>query len=184
MSDAQKSHFQIMLYLCRQFEQPQEIVIFRKINDGIVGSNQQERREVGFRKYMQQHHPRCLIWELNLHAKQDGEDRLMLDHFFERHPQVKNGITFNSKAYIIGEYLQERNQNDFHLIGYDLLKRNVECLKQGSIFFLIAQQPTLQGFNSIKTLCDHLILKKEVTKENFMPIDLLTKENIEFYYSK
>ena len=64
------------------------------------------------------------------------------------------------------------------------MKRNVECLKQGSIFFLIAQQPTLQGFNSIKTLCDHLILKKEVTKENFMPIDLLTKENIEFYYSK
>ena len=165
-------------------EHPQEVVIFRKINDGIVGSNQQERREVGFRKYMMQHHPRCLIWELNLHAKQDGEDHLMLDNFFTRHPQVKNGITFNSKAYIIGEYLQERARTDFHLIGYDLLKRNVECLKQGNIFFLIAQQPTLQGFNSIKTLCDYLILKKEVIKENFMPIDLLTKENIEFYYSK
>ena len=108
----------------------------------------------------------------------------MLDNFFTRHPQVKNGITFNSKAYIIGEYLQERARTDFHLIGYDLLKRNVECLKQGNIFFLIAQQPTLQGFNSIKTLCDYLILKKEVIKENFMPIDLLTKENIEFYYSK
>ena len=108
----------------------------------------------------------------------------MLDNFFTRHPQVKNGITFNSKAYIIGEYLQERACTDFHLIGYDLLKRNVECLKQGNIFFLIAQQPTLQGFNSIKTLCDYLILKKEVIKENFMPIDLLTKENIEFYYSK
>ena len=26
----------------------QEIVIFRKINEGIVGSNQQERREIGF----------------------------------------------------------------------------------------------------------------------------------------
>ena len=160
-NSAQSGYFAARMLSLLAGEQPQEIVIFRKINDGIVGSNQQERREVGFRKYMQQHHPRCLIWELNLHAKQDGEDRLMLDHFFERHPQVKNGITFNSKAYIIGEYLQERNQNDFHLIGYDLLKRNVECLKQGSIFFLIAQQPTLQGFNSIKTLCDHLILKKE-----------------------
>ena len=165
-------------------EQPQEIVIFRKINDGIVGSNQQERREVGFRKYMQQHHPRCLVWELNLHAKQDGEDRLMLDNFFARHPSVKNGITFNSKAYIIGEYLQEKGRTDFNLIGYDLLKRNVECLKQDSIFFLIAQQPTRQGFDSIKTLCDHLILKKDVSPMNFMPIDLLTKENIEFYYSK
>ena len=108
----------------------------------------------------------------------------MLDDFFRLHPDVKNGITFNSKAYIIGEYLQKHAMSDFNLMGYDLLQRNVECLKQGSIFFLIAQQPTLQGFNGIKALCDYLILKKEVAREYFMPIDLLTKENIEFYYNK
>ena len=43
---------------------------------------------------------------------------------------------------------------------------------------------TLQGFDGIKALCDHLILKKEIARENFMPIDLLTKENIEFYYNR
>lgn len=161
-----------------------EIVIFRKINEGIVGSNQQERREVGFREYMQEHHPDCLIWELDLHAKRDTEDTQMLDDFFAKHPKVKNGITFNSKVYIIGEYLLKRNISDFNLMGYDLLQRNVDCLKEGSVFFLIAQQPVLQGYNGIKTLCDYLILKKEVQREHFMPIDLLTKENIEFYYNK
>lgn len=161
-----------------------EIVIFRKINEGIVGSNQQERREIGFREYMQKHHPACRIWDLDLHAKRDSEDSQMLDEFFTKHPAVKNGITFNSKAYIIGEYLLKKQKKDFNLMGYDLLQRNVECLKRGSIFFLIAQQPALQGFDGIKTLCEHLILKKEVTRENFMPIDLLTKENIEFYYNK
>ena len=50
-------------------EDAQEIVIFRKINEGIVGSNQQERREIGFREYMREHHPGCRIWELDLHAK-------------------------------------------------------------------------------------------------------------------
>ena len=109
---------------------------------------------------------------------------LMLDEFFQEHPTVKNGITFNSKAYIIGEYLLKKQKKDFNLMGYDLLQRNVDCLKQGSIFFLIAQQPTLQGFDGIKALCEYLILKKEITRENFMPIDLLTKENIEFYYNK
>ena len=113
-----------------------------------------------------------------------GEDTLMLDEFFQEHPTVKNGITFNSKAYIIGEYLLKKQKKDFNLMGYDLLQRNVDCLKQGSIFFLIAQQPTLQGFDGIKALCEYLILKKEITRENFMPIDLLTKENIEFYYNK
>lgn len=46
-------------------------------------------------------------------------------------------------------------------MGYDLLQRNVDCLKQGSIFFLIAQQPTLQGFDGIKALCEYLILKRK-----------------------
>ena len=161
-----------------------EIVIFRKINEGIVGSNQQERREIGFREYMLKHHPDCRIWELNLHAKRDSDDAQMLDEFFRKHPDVKNGITFNSKVYIVGEYLLKQKKTDFNLMGYDLLERNVNCLKQGSVFFLIAQQPELQGFDGIKALCDHLIFKKEVPRENFMPIDLLTKENIEFYSNK
>ena len=54
-------------------EGAREIAIFRKINEGIVGSNQQERREIGFREYMQRHHPHCQIRELDLHAKRDTE---------------------------------------------------------------------------------------------------------------
>ena len=180
----QSGYFAARMLMLLAGKNAPEIVIFRKINEGIVGSNQQERREIGFREYMQEHHHACRIWELNLHAKRDSEDTQMLDEFFKKHPDVRNGITFNSKAYIIGEYLLKKQKKDFNLMGYDLLQRNVECLKQGSIFFLIAQQPTLQGFNGIKTLCDHLILKKEVTRENFMPIDMLTKENIEFYDNK
>ncbi len=180
----QSGHFAARMLMLLAGKDAQEIAIFRKINEGIVGSNQQERREIGFREYMKQNHPACHIWELNLHAKRDSEDTQMLDDFFAAHPTLKNGITFNSKAYIIGEYLQKKQLTDFNLVGYDLLQRNVECLKQGSIFFLIAQQPTLQGFNGIKYLCDHLILKKKVPHVNFMPIDLLTKENIDFYYNR
>lgn len=161
-----------------------EVVIFRKIHEGIVGSNQQENREIGFRQYMEAYHPSCNILELNLHAEHNNEDNRMMDEFFRSHQAVKNGITFNSKAYIVGEYLQNRNRKDFNLIGYDLLERNVACLKQGSVSFLIAQQPELQGFNGIKSLCDHLIFKKEVTCINYMPIDLLTAETIDYYHNK
>jgi LacI family transcriptional regulator len=160
----------------------QETVIFRKINEGIVGSNQQERREIGFREYMMQHHPDCRIWELDLRVGED--DTALLDHFFDKHPHVKTGITFNSKVYLVGEYLLTHHYPDFHLIGYDLLDRNVKCLTEGSVDFLIAQQPERQGFEGIKTLCDHLIFKKEVSPLNYMPIDLLSKENITFYHHK
>ena len=49
-----------------------EIVIFRKIHEGIVGSNQQENREIGFRQYMEEHHPSCTILELDLHAERNS----------------------------------------------------------------------------------------------------------------
>ena len=137
-----------------------------------------------FRQYMKEHHPACNILELDLHAERNDEDALMLDNFFREHPTVRNGITFNSKVYIVGEYLQTREKNNFNLIGYDLLERNVACLKQGSVYFLIAQQPELQGYNGIKALCDHLIFKKEVNCINYMPIDLLTVETIDYYSNK
>lgn len=159
----------------------EEIVIFRQINAGIIGSNQQENREIGFKEYMKLHRPSCRIYELNLHAKQPGDDTKILDDFFAKYPSVCNGITFNSKVYIVGEYLQKRTTPSFNLIGYDLLERNVACLHQGSVSFLIAQQPEVQGFNGIKVLCDHLIFRKEVEMINYMPIDLLSKENIDFY---
>lgn len=159
----------------------EEIVIFRKINEGIVGSNQQENREIGFKQYMQEHHPDCKILELDLHAKRPSEDNSMLDKFFEEHPNVTCGITFNSKVYIIGEYLQNRKKDNFGLVGYDLLDRNVVSLKQGFVTFLIAQQPEIQGYNSIKAFCEHLIFKKDIQTINYMPIDLITKETIDYY---
>ena len=159
-----------------------EIVIFRQINEGRLGSNQQLHREEGFYEYMKEHCPELKMWELNLYAKQPGEDASLLDDFFAAHPNVKCGITFNSKAYIIGEYMQRHGRTDFHLMGYDLLRRNVACLKAGSIDFVIAQQPTVQGYNSIECLCNHLILRKKVKDCNYMPINLITTENIDFYF--
>ena len=162
-------------------EKPKEIVVFRQINEGRLGSNQQENREKGFRKYMQEHFPDCRIVELNLYAKRPDEDEILLQHFFNEHPQINCGITFNSKVYIVGEYLLKHNKKDFKLMGYDLLSRNVYCLKEGAVDFLIAQQPSVQGYSGVESLCNHLIFKKEVKQCNYMPITLLTIENIDFY---
>ena len=158
-----------------------DIVVFRLINDGKLGSNQQLYREEGFYEYMKEHCPRLQILELNLHAKRPGQDKQLFDDFFRKHPDVTCGITFNSKAYLIGEYMLEQGRKDFHLMGYDMLSRNVACLKEGTIDFIIAQQPTMQGYNSIECLCDSLILKKEVRECNYMPIQLISVENIDFY---
>ena len=55
-----------------------------QINEGRLGSNQQLHREEGFYEYMKEHCPELKMWELNLYAKQPGEDASLLDDFLRR----------------------------------------------------------------------------------------------------
>lgn len=162
-------------------EHNEPVVIFRLIYDGRLGSNQQRNREEGFREYIQNNCPGIKLYELNFYVKNPENNDKIMEDFFLAHPEVNCGITFNSKAYIIGEYMQKTNRKGFKMMGYDLLRRNVKCLKAGTIDFIIAQQPTEQGQSCIECLFEHLILKKEVKAYNYMPITLISKENIDFY---
>lgn len=162
-------------------EHNEPVVIFRLIYGGRLGSNQQRNREEGFREYIKNNCPGIKLYELNFYVKNPENNEKLMEEFFAEHPEINCGITFNSKAYIIGEYMQKINRKGFKLMGYDLLRRNVKCLKAGTIDFIIAQQPTEQGQSCIECLFEHLILKKEVKPYNYMPITLISKENIDFY---
>ena len=162
-------------------QMPEKIVVFRQINEGRLGSNQQESREEGFREYMKENFPKCQITELNLSAKDLNSNDEILKKFFKENPDISCGITFNSKVYIIGEYLLKNKIKNFRIIGYDLLDRNIVCLKKGTVDFLIVQQPTIQGYSSVESLCNFLIFKKEIKQCNYMPITLLNIDNIDFY---
>lgn len=67
------------------------------------------------------------------------------------------------------------------MMGYDMLDPNVNFLKQGIIRFLIAQHPWQQGYGCVDALFHHIVLKKEIKRTNFMPIELLTAENCDYY---
>ncbi len=161
-----------------------EVLLIRLISGGRVASKQQEYREEGFRQYMREFHPDCRIRELNLQVNAEGEQEAQLDAFFAAHPEVRHGITFSSRVFVVGEYLLRRNHRDIHLMGYDVLPRNLECLKKGVVDFLIAQHPCRQGFESIKALFDHLVLKTEILRDNYMPIELLSTENYMYYSTR
>lgn len=92
-----------------------EIVIFRKIHEGIVGSNQQENREIGFRQYMEEHHPSCTILELDLHAERNDEDNEMLiNSSFSPERKEWNHFQFKSLHYrrIPAKSRKEKFQSD------------------------------------------------------------------------
>ena len=163
----------------------QEIMLMKQMRNGNVASKQQENRETGFRHYMHDHFPNVKIHEVNLSLDEKRESYdAILEKFFQQHPLVHHCITFNSKAHLVGDYLLKSNRRDIQIMGYDMVPKNAECVRQGSISFLIAQHAFMQGYACIETLFNAIILKKEVDPVNYMPIELLTKENIDFYRRK
>ncbi|MCF0160787.1 MAG: LacI family DNA-binding transcriptional regulator [Bacteroidaceae bacterium] len=159
-----------------------EIGLFRQTFGGhVVRTNQQREREAGFMQYMEEHHPKTIIHTVELPAKNFGRQFDQMDAFFQSHPKMHAGICFNSKVFGVGEYLEKRQIHDFRLMGYDHLDRNTEMVRNGWVDFLIDQHPWKQGYGCIQILVEYVILKKQVNRKNFVPIELISAENVDFY---
>ena len=96
--------------------------------------------------------------------------------------EVSGIFVTNSKVHSAASFFKSRCYTP-KIVGYDLIPENIGLLKEGVIDFLICQKPELQGSHAIHLLFDHLVKKEKIRKENYTSIDLITKENIDFYNS-
>lgn len=97
---------------------------------------------------------------------------------------LKGIFVSTSKAYEIAPYLQAYHREDIRLVGYDLLEKNIHFLNENVIDFLINQNPTEQGYQGIFALANRLVFKKEVAALKYLPLDIITKENLQYYVGK
>jgi LacI family transcriptional regulator len=94
---------------------------------------------------------------------------------------IKGIFVTNSKVFFLGRLLSQLNIKNIKVIGHDLLKENIEYLKNDTVQFLICQRPEEQGYSSINKLFRSVVQKREVEKENYTSIDIITKENVDYY---
>ena len=111
-------------------------------------------------------------YELNLKLQEIGLELSSIDAVFITNSKVHQAVTCFKELDISPK-----------IIGYDLIPRNIELLKSGKIDFLICQKPEKQGFVATNLLFDHIVKKEKVKRENYTPIDIITKENIDYYSS-
>ena len=159
-----------------------QVLIIRTKRKGSV-SNQTLTRMKGFMQFIEDKGLKDRLNLINVEFKNDDEDenRRLLEEIFATNYNVCAAITFNSKVYRLAMHLDALNHANIRLIGYDLLEQNVSYMQQGVVSFLIAQRPDKQAYYSIRDMTKHLIFKQEVKKNNYMPIDILLKDNIEDY---
>ena len=182
--DSYKSGYIAAKILMRNYSlgEGQELVLFLSNNKNNPAEIQMQRRLKGFMSYITEEYDNLTIHEVVLNKSNQENNCRTLDRFFETHPKAVLGVVFNSRVYQLGEYLRHAGRSMKGLIGYDLLKANVELLKSGDVHYLIGQRPGLQGYCGVKALCDHVVFKKNIDPVKYMPIDILIKENIDFYF--
>ena len=182
--DSYKSGYIAAKILMRNYSlgEGQELVLFLSNNKNNPAEIQMQRRLKGFMSYITEEYDNLTIHEVVLNKSNQENNQQTLDEFFQAPPKAVLGIVFNSRVYQLGEYLRHAEHSMKGLIGYDLLKANVDLLKSGDVHYLIGQRPGLQGYCGVKALCDHVVFKKSVDSVKYMPIDILIKENIDFYF--
>lgn len=160
----------------------QELVLFLSNSKDNPAEIQMQRRLGGFMKFLKEKYEHLPVHEVILNKSNQEDNKETLDAFFHLHPKAVLGVVFNSRVYQLGEYLRDAGMSLTGLMGYDLLKANVDLLKSGDVHYLIGQRPGLQGYCGVKALCDHVVFKKAVDPVKYMPIDILIRDNIDFYF--
>ncbi len=159
-----------------------KVLVIRTNRKGAV-SNQTRNRYNGFMNYLTENGLENKIQLIEVELLDDNEEanKALLKKILLENLDVRAAITFNSKVYRLARKFETMGIDTIRLIGYDLLAENVEYLQKGVISYLLAQRPEKQAYMSAKDMCKKLIFKQEITKINYMPIDILIKENIEAY---
>jgi LacI family transcriptional regulator len=104
-----------------------------------------------------------------------------IDRTFSENPDIGSIFMSGSKSYLIASYLEKKGYKTINLIGYDLLNKNVSYLRSGMIRFLIGQRPEEQTYKAVKKLFEYLSLNKVPEKMEYLPVDIITSENVDFF---
>ena len=134
----------------------------------------------GFRDYMNENRPDVRVNnlkidyddELRFHAALGG---YLLDK------QLPAGIfSANSSVYYLASFLDKKggDYTGLPVIGYDLIPGQEGMIENGIIDFILTQDPEQQAYQGLMTLYDHLVLKKTVSDEIIVPLNIITRENL------
>lgn len=74
-------------------------------------------------------------------------------------------------------------QRHIPIIGYDLLDRNVQLLREGRVDAIISQRPETQGYEAAHMLAQHLAFETAMDSDVLMPVEIVLPENVDSFDS-
>jgi LacI family transcriptional regulator len=149
-------------------------LIVMHLEEEYENAHHMQQKEIGFRQYFENSHRSLTITTLNIKT----DEYITLSHsiFQNDEAQIDGIFVTTSKAYLLVE-----SGLSYPIIGYDLLSRNVQFLKEQKIRFLIYQNPKLQAYQGLLLLADHIQKVRPIPQKKLLPIEIVSCENIHSY---
>lgn len=154
----------------------QKMLVIHILEDYEIARHVKEKED-GFREYFSAlgfSENKIIVQRIN--NTQEIEKKLI--DTLESNPSIGGIFVSTSKVYYVAAILKAHNLN-IKLLGYDLIDRNITHLNQGTIHYLIYQNPRFQANQAFSFLVDYLVFKKDVPKVKLLPIEIVIKENLE-----
>ncbi len=152
-------------------------------------SLQMRAREEGLLQYLEGagHRGRVAHLELNPDDGRSGfsPSFAKLKGYLEASEGQVGAIVLNSRIYelaaMLGKLPAEMREKVV-AAGFEAIAPNVEAMREGGVHLLISQRPELQGYDAMKALAGVLLFGTHPAERvNFMPIDIIVPENVEYY---
>ena len=168
--------------LCGGRKIPETVYVVRIARDKLGLSDPTAARRAGFMAYMADKHPDTKIVSVFIDPKDKEAIWKVLDETIGQDDGQKFIVMFNSRIHIVADYLAFRGFRGNRVIGFDMLEKNMDHLRAGTVHSLIAQHTDRQAVDAVSTLADHILLGTPVArKDNFTQMDILTKYNCDYY---
>ena len=158
-----------------------KIGVLHAVRTGNRSANTTILRKKGFMDYLTNHGAAERVLKIPFSVEEPDNNEEYLSRIFNHQKETLGIVVMNSRGNFIANFLYNNAIHNVKLIGMDLTSPNVQALKDGHIDFLIGQEPEYQGFYAMKTMLEYLIFKKPVNKENFVQLDIVTKETVDYY---
>jgi LacI family transcriptional regulator len=131
-------------------------------------------KEKGFTDFIKSDESAGMCRSFLINSQQNPEEQL--DAAFENN--FSGCMVSTSKTFLVGEYLKKHQLSDVKLIGFDLISKNIDLLKEGWIDFLINQNPRRQARKSLNTFINHFAFHEEADEKELFPIEIIAKGNL------
>lgn len=152
------------------------------IDEDLQDSVHLLQKEKGLRDYVSEFYPYdAKVESLNRPSPADSSFKKKLTKLLNTRDLKGILVTTSRSAEVVASLLKSHGKNGVRLIGYDLLQKNIEYLKNGAIDFLIHQKPQQQAFEGFGCLANYLVFKKEIKPINLFPLEVIARQNIDSY---